>query len=178
VNIIPRDILGVPVLSIGIALSRLPTRVSDALAAPLVRLVMGDITRLGFRKLAMGPLAQIRTTARVPLIDVGTIRLIREGRIEVLGDVREISASGVTFDDGRLLSFDAIVVATGYRPRIDAFLETRDDVVGMRRQAASDGTGIGKGLYFCGFTVSPTGMLREIGMEAQGIAEDIGRRRR
>jgi indole-3-pyruvate monooxygenase len=175
VNIIPRDILGVPVLSIGIALSRLPTRVSDALAAPLVRLVMGDITRLGFRKLAMGPLAQIKTTARVPLIDVGTIRLIREGRVEVLGDVREISATGVTFDDGRSLPFDAIVVATGYRPRIDAFLETREDVAGIRRQVASDGTGSGKGLYFCGFTVSPTGMLREIGMEAQCIAEDIAR---
>jgi cation diffusion facilitator CzcD-associated flavoprotein CzcO len=176
VNIIPRDILGIPVLSIGIALSRLPTHVSDALAAPLVRLVIGDITRLGFRKLAMGPLAQIRNTARVPLIDVGTIRLIREGRIEVLGDVREISATGVTFDDGRFLPFDAIVVATGYRPRIDEFLETRNDLAGRARQLAPDRTGTGNGLYFCGFIVSPTGMLREIGMEARSIAEDIARR--
>ncbi|CAB3793315.1 flavin-containing monooxygenase [Pararobbsia alpina] len=177
VNIIPRDILGIPVLSVGIALSRLPTRVSDALAAPFVRLIMGDITRLGFRKLAMGPLAQIRNTARVPLIDVGTIKLIREGYIEVVGDVREMSVTGVTFDDGRSLHFDAIVVATGFRPRTDAFLEAQDDVSGMWRAGTSGVMGTGQGLYFCGFIVSPTGMLREIGIEAQRIAEDIARTR-
>jgi hypothetical protein len=29
------------------------------------------------------------------------------------------------------------------------------------------------GLYFCGFYVSPTGMLREMGIEAKQIAEAI-----
>jgi indole-3-pyruvate monooxygenase len=180
VNVIPRDILGIPVLSVGIALSRLPARVSDALAALLVRLIMGDITRLGFRKLAMGPLAQIKKTARVPLIDTGTIRLVREGHIEVLGGLREMSMTGVTFDDGRSRPFDAIVVATGFRPRTDVFLETQDDVAGLRptgTSGAAGAAGAERGLYFCGFVVSATGMLREIGIEAQRIAADIAKRR-
>ena len=31
------------------------------------------------------------------------------------------------------------------------------------------------GLYFCGQITSPTGQLREIGLEARRIAEDAGR---
>jgi indole-3-pyruvate monooxygenase len=38
VNVVPRDILGLPLLSVSIALSRLPPRVADALASPLIRL--------------------------------------------------------------------------------------------------------------------------------------------
>jgi hypothetical protein len=173
VNIIPRDILGLPVLSIAIALRHLPARFADALAAPLVRLTNGDITKLGFRKLPMGPITQIKTTARIPLIDIGTIKLVREGHIEVLGDIREMSETGVTFDDGRSRCFDAIVCATGFRPRADRFLEPQNDVRSAERPQPRSRVETESELYFCGFFVSPTGMLREIGIEAHRIADGI-----
>src|SRR5476651_810353 len=163
VNIVPREILGVPILAISIALNHLPARLADALAAPLVRLVIGDITKLGFRKLPMGPFTQIKVTTRIPLIDVGTVKLVREGHIEVLGDIREMGETDVTFDDGRVRGFDAIVAATGYSPRSDCFLEPQSD--GEKRS----------GLHYCGFIVSPTGMLRDIGIEARRVAADIAR---
>ncbi|MGH8503241.1 MAG: flavin-containing monooxygenase [Gammaproteobacteria bacterium] len=176
VNIIPREILGVPAVAIGIALSRLPVRFADALAGPLVRLVVGDITRLGFRKLPIGPITQIKTKARIPLIDIGTIELIRAGHIEVLGDVREMSETHVRFDDGRSRRFDAIVAATGFRPRVDRFLMPRNDIFDAERMSSRSGLETQPGLYFCGFSVLPTGMLREIGIEAQRIADSITRR--
>jgi indole-3-pyruvate monooxygenase len=163
VNIVPREILGVPILAISIALNHLPARLADALSAPLVRLVIGDITKLGFRKLPMGPFTQIKATTRIPLIDVGTVKLVREGHIEVLGDIREMGETDVTFDDGRLRSFDAIVAATGYSPRSDCFLEPQSG--GEKRS----------GLHYCGFIVSPTGMLRDIGIEARRVADEIAR---
>jgi indole-3-pyruvate monooxygenase len=55
VNIVPRDILGLPILAVSIALSRLPARLADVLAAPLLRIAMGDLTKLGFRKAPVGP---------------------------------------------------------------------------------------------------------------------------
>lgn len=33
------------------------------------------------------------------------------------------------------------------------------------------------GLYFCGFRISPTGMLRDIGIEARRIANEIARKK-
>ena len=175
VNIIPREILGLPVLAIGIALSRLPARFADALSAPLLRLIIGDITRLGFRKLPMGPIAQIRTKARIPLIDIGTVKLIRAGYIEVLGDVCELTETDVKFDDGRSRRFDAIVVATGFRPGVDRFLVSQNDFLNAERALPRSGVETEPGLYFCGFLVSPTGMLREIGIEAERIADAITR---
>jgi indole-3-pyruvate monooxygenase len=175
VNIVPRDILGLPILAISIALNRLPTRLADALAAPLLRITMGDITKLGFRKPTMGPITQIRKTSRIPLVDVGTVQLVREGHIEILGDVRSMSASGVTFNDGSARRFDAIVAATGFRPGLDRFLEPRNDVLSAERTRTDSGVASEAGLYFCGFCVSPSGMFREIGIEARRIADHITR---
>jgi indole-3-pyruvate monooxygenase len=177
VNIVPREILGVPLLAIAIALSHLPADFADALAAPVIRLIMGDIATLGFRKLPMGPIAQIKTRSRIPLIDIGTIKLIRNGHIEVLGEIREISETNVMFEDGSSGRFDAIVVATGFRPQIDRFLALETDVVKLRQSHPYNEMRAVSGLYFCGFVVSPTGMLREIGIEAQRIADDIVRHR-
>jgi hypothetical protein len=157
VNIVPRDILGLPILAVSIAVSRLPARLADVLVAPLLRVTVGDITKLGLRRPDMGPITQIRTTARIPLVDVGTVRLVREGHIKILGDIRSMSGSMVTFDDGSSGHFDAIVAATGFRPGVERFLDV----------------GSGTGLYFCGFLVTPTGMFREIGIEARRIAHNI-----
>ena len=60
VNVIPRDIFGVvPVLPLGIVMRRLPTRVADALAWPMVRSTVGDVTKVSLRKLPYGPNTQI-----------------------------------------------------------------------------------------------------------------------
>jgi len=177
VNVIPREILGLPVLAVAIALSRLPARVADVLAAPLIRLTVGDISELGLRKLPIGPIAQIETTSKVPLIDTGVLELVRAGRIAVLGDVRSLQGeTGVCFDDG-VRRFDAMILATGFQPGLERFLEMGANVGTGRGQPPIKALGA-EGLYFCGFRVSPTGMLRDIGIEARWIAEDIAAGRR
>jgi indole-3-pyruvate monooxygenase len=161
VNIVPREILGVPVLTVAIAFKLLPPGLADALAAPLLRLTLGDLTKLGLRKSPVGAMSRIKSSSRVPLIDIGTVRLIREGRIRLLGGVRCIAENAVTFDDGAMRRFDTIIVATGYGPAFDRFL-------------GPFGPGTSPpGLHFCGFRVTPTGVLREIGIEARRIADQI-----
>jgi len=170
VNIVPRDILGVPILTLSLALSPLPARLADALAAPLLRVALGDITSLGLRKPAVGPITQIRTTSRIPLVDVGTVRLIRQRRIEILGDIRSLSDQAVTFADGSVRHFDAIVAATGFRPGVERFLGATGNTVLPRTESRLAGA---SGVYLCGFCVTPTGMFREIGIEARRIARHI-----
>jgi cation diffusion facilitator CzcD-associated flavoprotein CzcO len=173
VNILPREILGINILTVSIALSHLPTRVTDTIAAPLSRMVLGDVSRLGLRKSATGPATQLRRTARVPLIDIGTIGLIRAGHIEVLGAVHSMSEHAVTFDDGSARPFDAVIAATGFRPQLGRFLDPHDDPLRARPSLLRDEPVGESGLYFCGFCVSPTGMLRHIGIEARRIAKHI-----
>jgi hypothetical protein len=169
VNIVPRDILGVSVLTVSIALSRLPARLADVVVAPLLRMTVGDITKLGLLRAADGPITQIRRRSKVPLVDVGTVRLVRERHIEVVRGIRSLGDNTVTFDDGPSRDFDAIIAATGFRPGIERFLESDSYSLDAERSHVVGATG----LYFCGFSVTPTGMFREIGFEARSIAQRI-----
>ncbi len=171
VNVIPRDLLGMPILATAIPLSKLPPGLADVLSIPLLWPRYPSYRRLGLRKAAQGPFAQIRHDRTIPLLDIGTIRQIRRGKIRVRQGVRAFHGRRVEFADGSGESVDAVVLATGYRPAFEGFLEDAAAVVDARGvPLVSGGPTALPGLYFCGFFLSPTGMLREIGLEARRLA--------
>jgi indole-3-pyruvate monooxygenase len=173
VRIVPRDILGFPILSIALLLSRLPPRLADALAAPLLRATVGNTERLGLQAPPWGPITQIQRTGRVPLLDTGTLRLIRRGHIRLAGGVRALDGDTVRFEDGSSRRFDALILATGFHPGLGDLLppqqQPRAQHFDARQRIAEP-----PGLHFCGFTLSATGMLRDLGIEARRIADRIG----
>lgn len=178
VNVIPRDVFGViPVLQLGVLFRHLPTRLADALAWPIVRLSIGDIRRAGLAKLPYGAMTQIAKDRRIPLLDFGPMALIRSGRITVHGEIDHVIPNGVVFTDGSTLAVDALILATGYRSGLDAFLvDWREVCDGAGFPLRSGGPSGLTGLYFCGMHISPAGMFREIGLEARRIAADIAAR--
>ena len=174
VNVIPRELAGLPILSIGILQNKIPAWLADAMNAPILRLAVGDITRHGLRKLPYGPVTQIRQDHHIPLIDVGTMKLIRDGKIVVYPGVAEISGNRIKFEGGKEAEFDALILATGYRARVNDFLQTVPTVTDQDGVPTSSGKETQlPGLYFCGYYVSPTGMLREIAIEARQISAAI-----
>jgi cation diffusion facilitator CzcD-associated flavoprotein CzcO len=171
VNVIPRELAGIPILSIGIVQNKMPYWLADAINAPILRMVIGDITKYGLRKLPYGPATQISKDKRIPLIDVGTMKLIREGLVKVYGSVEKFSESRISFEDGKEADFDAVILATGYRPHVDEFLQGAESAFDEEGTPSTTGTESPvKGLFFCGYYVSPTGMLREIAIEAKQIS--------
>jgi indole-3-pyruvate monooxygenase len=99
--------------------------------------------------------------------------LVRAGQIEIRAGVRSMGETHVTFEDGSSSRFDAIVLATGFRPGVERFLQRPNNVF-LKERTHGESRVIGDaGLYFCGFFVSPTGMFRDIAMEARWIAEHI-----
>lgn len=176
INVIPRDLFGIPIQSIAILERWLPPALVDALNAPILGAVIGDLRPYGLAKLPNGPVSQINGSARIPLIDIGTVRLIKQRKITVYPGIDHFTKTGVVFADGREVVFDAVILATGYRPRVDAILgDAASDCVqdGMPLTSGQE-AGI-KGLYFCGYNVRPTGMLREIALEARRIGAAISR---
>jgi len=174
VNVIPRELVGIPILSIGILQNKLPMWLADAINAPILRMAVGNITNYGLRKLPYGPVTQIRKDRRIPLIDVGTMKLIRVGHITVYTGVEEVSGNRIKFEGGKEAEFDALILATGYRPRVNEFLQDSSAI--LDHDGAPTSTGKESqipGLYFCGYYVSPTGMLREIAREARQISAAI-----
>ena len=177
VNVLPRDVFGVvPVLALGVAMRRLPTGVADALAWPMVRSTIGDVTKVGLKKLPYGPNTQMARDHQVPLLDIGTMDQIKKGRITVHGDLDHFTEDSVVFADDSQVAPDVVILATGYRASIGDLLVGWEAVCdGSGRPTASGGPTALGGLYFCGTYVSPAGMLREIGIEAKRVATHIDR---
>jgi len=115
--------------------------------------------------------------AHIPLIDVGTIELIKEGHLPVYPGIQEFTVDSVKFTNGQDVKFDVVILATGFRPRVDNFLKLDSNIIDQEGTPLQSGgeTSI-SGLYFCGYHVSPTGMLREIGMEAKQISKLVASR--
>jgi cation diffusion facilitator CzcD-associated flavoprotein CzcO len=175
VNIVLRDVLGRPTQKTSILLSRLPTKLGDALASVLARVTVGDLRRLGLRRSPISPLRELREHGRTPVIDVGTLARLRSGDIGVRPGIRRLRAGGVEFVDGVVAPFDAILLATGYRAGVEAlFPGTAVPVDGSGLPTQLVGEGPLAGIYFVGFdTRQPGGLLRTIAAQALAVADRI-----
>lgn len=174
VNIVPRDLFGLSSHAITVGLSWLPPQVIDSLSEPLVRMQMGDLSRYGLETPQKGPMAQIEDLNRVPLLDIGTIQLIKQGHIDVFKGIDRVDGDTVHFTDGEKKAFDAIILATGFKNNVGAFLRDRSQVTDKDGDVISSGTKTAlPNLYFCGFKNASTGLIREIGIEAKRIARYI-----
>jgi indole-3-pyruvate monooxygenase len=177
VNVVPREILGIPILRLSLLLARLRPRLADAITAPLMRLLVGDINKLGLKKMPYGVFEQIEKDAKIPLLDIGTINLIRKGHIKIYGDIDFIHGNTVHFTDGTEQDYDAIVAAIGYYADYAQLIDADKTRIDDLKTPANRQAHFGKdGLYFCGFWIGPTGQIREISLDAQRIAKDIAKK--
>ncbi len=170
VRVLPRDLLGLPILSFAIAQRFLPARVADALNAPILRLAVGSIEKLGLKRAKKGAMQMIEEDGKVPVLDIGTIAKIREGAIKVRGGVERFEADGVAFADGSRAPFDAVILATGFKPDLRGLLPDAPGVLDAQgRPLVSDQPTAEPGLYFVGAIASPTGQLRQIRLGATRV---------
>jgi cation diffusion facilitator CzcD-associated flavoprotein CzcO len=175
VNVVQRDVLGRPTQRTAMLLARLPPAWGDRLGVWLRDLTVGDLSRWGLRTPAISPLRQLRETGRTPVIDLGTLAQIRAGRIGVRPGIETLTPAGVRFTDGREEPFDALLLATGYRPAVqDLFpdLPLALDARGLPRHLV--GAGEAAGLYFVGFELTrPGGLLNTIADQARTVARAL-----
>jgi len=172
VQILPRDLLGFPILSWAILYRRLPARLVDVINAPVLWLAVGDIEKLGLRRATKGPRQMVEEDGRVPLIDIGTIAKIKDGSIKIRGGIDRFMTDGVIFTGESTEKFDAVILATGFRPDLRKLLPGVSDVFDQHGMPLVTGQRTSAPEFcFCGQITVPTGQLREIGIEAQRIAQ-------
>ena len=176
VNVIPREMFGLPAVSVAIVQQFLPHRLMDAVNARFLHRRFGDIEEFGLHWSKQGPLTTIIEKGRTPLIDIGTMERIADGGITVFGALSHFDDMRAYFADGRGEAFDAVVLATGFRPAVDKIIpDWEEGFQGEDHPPRGKLHVNGDGLHFCGFNVVPTGHLRQIGKEARAIAAAIAR---
>jgi putative flavoprotein involved in K+ transport len=177
-NILPRDVLGLPMQLAGIALGGLPPRVSDPLVRATQRLLVGDLSASGLPRPRRGVASQFRANGTVPVLDVGLVRAVRAGRVTPVAAVERLAPGAVVLADGRSVAVDGVVAATGFEPGLEALAGGLGvlDERGLPRAHGAAPPGA-PGLHFVGYKPVIGGPLREIGHEAAAAAREIARRR-
>jgi len=175
-HVVPRDMLGIPaqVNSLRV-MQHLPPRVADGISLAMLKLLVGDLSAYGIVRPALGPISQVLFSKKIPLIDVGTIALIRQGKIVVVPGIERFDDGTVHFDNGRAMPFDAVVLATGYRTGIEGFLDDSArflDAQGYPRDDAAEAAKA-EGLFFVGYRNPLTGALHDIARQAEAAAVAI-----
>lgn len=176
VNIVRRDTFGRPTQPMAIFLSQFPNWFYDIMASLSQRLSVGDVSAYGLGKPTNPPSYDTRR-GKIPVIDVGTLDQIKAGRITVLPGIERIHAKTVTFTDGRELPFDAIILATGYRPGLAAVLGSDLAATLLNDRGFPKGLWFSqpnlKGLYFLGFTTPVSGVLYNLNKDSDQIANHL-----
>ncbi|MAQ84199.1 MAG: thioredoxin reductase [Maritimibacter sp.] len=172
VNIVPLEILGVPVTSLSLLRRALGPAAADRLSAPVIETLVGRPEDYGLRRADKGPVRQVVEDGRVPMIDVGVLAAIKAGRIAVHPGITRFDGGTVHFADDSNATYDTLIAATGYRVDLTAFLPDVPDVLDASgRPKVSGGPSGRRGLYFCSYHASPNGQLRQSAQEAAQIAD-------
>ncbi|KAJ4896565.1 putative indole-3-pyruvate monooxygenase YUCCA10 [Raphanus sativus] len=124
----PRHILTKEEVYLGMSLLKYcPVKMVDTLvmAVSTARSFMyGDLSKYGLFRPKQGPFATKLFSGKAPVIDVGTVQKICDGKIQVInGGIRSIQEKTLTFENGKKQDFDVIVFATGYKSSVCNWLK-------------------------------------------------------
>lgn len=175
ITIVPRDVNGRPVQLTARALSKIPFGIGDWLGTQIRKAVIGDLTKYGVPLSKQHPVVQLRDTGKTPVIDLGTVENIKKGKIKIVGKIDRFFEKGIVFKNKKHIEYDVIILATGYRAKIEDILENGREVLDKYNVPKQPiGVGVFKGLYFVGFdNYKLGGILGTIFTDSKIIVDDI-----
>jgi cation diffusion facilitator CzcD-associated flavoprotein CzcO len=163
---LPGDVIATP-------LYHAPPRVADAIARFGRRRLLGDLTEFGLPIPEEGPFSRLARLGLPPtLVDIDVIDAIRDGSIEIVGDVEAFDGDTVSLADGRRIRPDVVICATGYLPGLEdlvghlGVLGERGMPVAKRGEPAADG------LRFLGYLARPS-LIGSVAKTSKRMAKQI-----
>jgi thioredoxin reductase len=113
---------------------------------------------------------------RVPVIDVGFVKALKERKVEIRPALAGLSATGAVFDDGNTEPFDAIIAATGFSTGLNELLEAKEVLDDSGEPVEQSGEPTARpGLFFIGYTHSLRGHLFEANLASRRLARNVER---
>ena len=175
VSVVPRDLNGRPVQLTGIQLAKLPFGIGDWLGNQIRKIYLGNLEKYGLKSPKLSPAQQLKLTGKTPVIDIGTIRMIKAGKIKVVPEIDHFYPSGIVTRNDQRIELDGLILATGYRAQIEDFLKDKIYLFnkdGLPVQPIAKGKD--KGLFFIGFNnYILGGILGTIRSESELITREL-----
>ena len=176
-HVLPREFLGVPLGLSAVLLDRAPVAVFDAAWAAVHALVYGGRARRAFGRPPVGPKRALLERDVAPTADGGIVRLVLDGRVEVVAAVAGFEGSRVCLAGGASVEVDAVIAGTGYRRGLEPLVGHLGvlDERGMPRVAGGLDDPSAPGLVFVGYRPMVSGVLHAIRAESEVAARTLSR---
>ncbi|MBA0611642.1 hypothetical protein Godav_012314, partial [Gossypium davidsonii] len=124
VHVLPREVLGKSTFELAVLMMKwLPLWLVDMILLILAWLVLGNIEKYGLKRPLMGPLELKNSKGKTPVLDIGALEKIKSGDIQVVPGIKRFSRGRVELVNGEKLDVDSVVLATGYRSNVPAWLQ-------------------------------------------------------
>jgi putative flavoprotein involved in K+ transport len=144
----------------------------------LSRRWVGDLSAYGLPPPAQGVsgLGSVTPTLFMPVIDD-----LKQRRIKVVGPLLELNEQGAVAHTGIdrtercTLRMDVIVAGTGYTTGLEALIQYPKALTADGKPTVDDDgqSSVARGLFFIGYRNPLSGQLREIGLQAPGVARAV-----
>ncbi|NKQ57761.1 NAD(P)/FAD-dependent oxidoreductase [Amycolatopsis sp. K13G38] len=175
-HILRRSQFGIPTQLVAVLLRHAPVALADRLAEPVRK---RSVPRLDHKGLPDPGPGVYRGSARgeIPILDTGVVDAVLDGRVEPVPAVTGFDGDRVRLADGTAIRPDAVIAATGYRRGLEP-LVGHLGVLGPTGLPLVHGPRTHRtapGLHFIGYTNPPSGMFREITLDARQIAAALSR---
>ncbi|KAG6389486.1 hypothetical protein SASPL_150954 [Salvia splendens] len=174
VHILPREMLGRSTFGLSMWLLKwLPINIVDRFLLISSWLLLGDTSRYGLHRPKVGPLELKSRSGKTPVLDVGTLDKIKSGDIKIRPGIKRLRYKSAEFVDGRVETYDAIILATGYKSNVPCWLKKSEmfcEKDGLPKRPFPNCWKGEYGLYAVGFT--KRGLLGA-SIDAKNIAADI-----
>ena len=165
---VPRDIAGVPIQYLAIAVAWLPRRAQQLAAA-----AVGEMSSL-VRGASPLPTARVGGCRAVPLIGFHLVDAVKAGRIVLRGGVDSFTPDGVRFADGAEEAFDDVILATGYRAALGFLGDAiRLDACGFGLRRGLVASADHPSLFFVGHNYDSRGALLNIARDSRRAARSV-----
>ena len=167
-RVVPRDLFGVPIQYLAVAISRLPRRAQRSIAGAIAQ-----VSAL-MRGPAVIPPPSKEKCSDVPLIGFHLVDAIRAGSIRLKGGVTELTQGGARFDDLAEDLFEDVILATGYRAALGVLGPLiRTDGCGFAVRHGRVVSADQPNLFFVGHNYDTRGALRNIAQDSRLVGKLI-----
>ncbi|MFL5895255.1 MAG: flavin-containing monooxygenase [Thermoleophilaceae bacterium] len=180
-TVLLRDANGVPGQVLGLVFRHLPVPLMDRIWPAVQKSAVGDLSAHGLPNPPPGAYSKFMRDDVVPILDVGLVPLLKEGKVEIVAAVDGFDGPNVLLADGKRIRPEAVIAGTGFRRGLEPLVGDFGIIEPSKGRPVVHGDKEhpnAPGLHFIGYTNPVSGMLREIAIDARKIARHIARSRR
>ncbi len=164
INMVPRPRSALAMRINSFALRHLPRSIANW----LLKQVRRDFSNIGLPPLPVAPIDAY------PVVGYGLAEAVAHGQVQVCGALQSFTPTGMRFSDGQQHDFDAVILATGFRPTLQAVADALElDAAGWPILNHWRST-LNQQLFCLGYSY-PTveGWLQSIGRATSAVAKQI-----